>query len=288
MKSLSLLLVSGTILALLVGGLVTTPVQANASVELAAAAAPAGLIAEEASGAEIGLADALDSAQEAASAQDNASSAPEGLTADDDAGSSPASSAETVAVDDSEMQVLTAIAAEEARVEIQAARAAEALENFLASVTNGNAGQPTGIYVDGGFAFRIGGQNGSAGYVTGNAGEVTRFGLASSYGSLGLLAHNYLAGASFFTLSPGSTIHVVYGDGSVKDFVVSNIRSFQALQPNSAYSNFIDLDTGNQLSSTKVFKSIYNSSHPLVLQTCIARDGISTWGRIFVIAVPAK
>lgn len=167
--------------------------------------------------------------------------------------------------------------------------AANSLESFISSVENGNSGQIVGIYSEGTLAFQVSGQpSGNAGYVTSNASEVTRFGLASQYGSKGFLAHNYLAGANFFKLSNGDIITLVYGDGSTQDYRIQAVRSFQALQPNSPQSNFVDLNNGGNLSASDLFYDIYNSDNPVVLQTCIANEGISTWGRLFVIAVPVS
>lgn len=180
-----------------------------------------------------------------------------------------------------------------ARVEPQAneqavavAEAAPGFDSFVASVVGGNAQRIAGIYVDGVLALAVTGQGGDAAYVSGNANEATQFGLAAQYGSNAFLAHNYLAGADFFKLSTGQVITLVYGDGSSKDFRIQEIGRYQALQPNSTQSNFIDLDGGEKLSAADLFYTIYNSDHPVVLQTCIENEGISTWGRLFVIAVP--
>jgi hypothetical protein len=169
---------------------------------------------------------------------------------------------------------------------VAVAEAAPGFDSFVASVVGGNAARIAGIYVDGVLALAVTGQGGDAAYVSGNANEATQFGLAAQYGSNAFLAHNYLAGADFFKLSTGQVITLVYGDGSSKDFRIQEIGRYQALQPNSTQSNFVDLDGGENLSATDLFHTIYNSDHPVVLQTCIENEGISTWGRLFVIAVP--
>jgi hypothetical protein len=169
---------------------------------------------------------------------------------------------------------------------VAVAEAAPGFDSFVASVVGGNAQRIAGIYMDGVLALTVTGQGGDAAYVSGNANEATQFGLAAQYGSNAFLAHNYLAGADFFKLSTGQVITLVYGDGSSKDFRIQEIGRYQALQPNSTQSNFVDLDGGENLSATDLFHTIYNSDHPVVLQTCIENEGISTWGRLFVIAVP--
>ncbi len=161
-------------------------------------------------------------------------------------------------------------------------------ETFRQSSSTGNSEQVTGIFVDGALALRVGQQpSGSPAYISSNVGEVTQFGLASDYGSLGLLAHNYLSGNDFFRLSEGQTITLVFGDGSIKSYLINEIRSFAALEPDSVYSNFVDLDKGGSiLSASDLFHNMYNEDNSLVLQTCIANNGVSTWGRVFFIASP--
>ena len=161
------------------------------------------------------------------------------------------------------------------------------LVSFVESVSSGSASQVTGVYADGALALRVGQQPSSdPAFITGQNGEVTQFGLASTYGSLGLLGHNYLAGGNFFNVAEGQIISLVYGDGRIESYQVQAIRSFEALQPNSVHSNFVDLDFGGQMSASDLFRMMYDQDDTLVLQTCIANHGISTWGRLFVVATP--
>ena len=127
--------------------------------------------------------------------------------------------------------------------------------------------------------------SGNAGYVSSKSNTLTQFAMASNYGSTGILAHNNLAGKYFKSLSSGKTITVTYSDGSTKSYTVSSIKQYQALSPSDPYSSFIDLDnTSTQLSSTDLFLSTFGISGALVLQTCISKNGNSSWGRLFVIA----
>ena len=161
------------------------------------------------------------------------------------------------------------------------------LNDFVASVKNGKSSQVVGLYSDGVFALKVVQQpSGNSGYVsTASSDVVTQFGLASSYGSIGMLAHNYLAGKYFTSLSGGSKIVVVYGDGKTVTYKVSTVRKYQALTPNSTKSNFIDLSKPDKtLTATDVFKQTYGNKGALVLQTCISKDGNSSWGRLFIIA----
>lgn len=162
----------------------------------------------------------------------------------------------------------------------------QSLDDFASSVKTGSSSQITGIYAADKFALTVVQQpSGNPGYVSTTSETVTQFGLATSYGSTGLLAHNYLAGKYFSSISSGATITVIFGDGSKKNYTVSEVRQYQALDPTNIYSNFVNLsDSSKKLSSTDVFNQTFGKSGALVLQTCINKDGNSSWGRLFIIA----
>jgi hypothetical protein len=68
-------------------------------------------------------------------------------------------------------------------------------------------------------------------------------------------------------------------------YQVTKIENYQALSPNSPYSDFLSLDGSNQkLSATQLFSKIYTQENHLVLQTCLEKDGDLSWGRTFIIA----
>lgn len=116
---------------------------------------------------------------------------------------------------------------------------------------------------------------------------ITQFNLAGDYGSLGFLAHNTLAGGVFYNLIIGDEILVVYGDGELARFKVGEIRSYQALDPDSPYSIFREMNgSGKELTSTELFHLIYAKPHRAVFQTCLEAEGDPNWGRYFVIAYP--
>jgi hypothetical protein len=124
-------------------------------------------------------------------------------------------------------------------------------------------------------------------YVSPMNGTVTQFQTATQYGTTGLLAHNYLSGSYFSKLTLGQEIDIVNGDGAIRRYVVTNIRRFQALNPSSPYSNFVDLENGGaQLSSTELFNQTYAGGNKVVFQTCINANGNWSWGRLFVTATP--
>jgi hypothetical protein len=165
-------------------------------------------------------------------------------------------------------------------------KAPNTFEEFVASVTNGYARLVTGVFVPDVLALPVLQQpNGNPAHITTKENAATQFGIASDYGAIGILAHNFLAGEQFVQLKKGMKVYVVYGDGSYKSFVVDKIRHFQALQPNSPRSNFLDLDNSNaQLSADQLFHQTYGQSGSVVLQTCIEDNGINTWGRLIIIA----
>ncbi len=175
-----------------------------------------------------------------------------------------------------------------ARVRARALDTVPALDQFVATVKNDKTGVVTGVYVQDVLALRVVQQPGDlAIYVSLAQNAATQFHLAANYGTIGLLAHNYLAGQLFDGLTVGQTVSVVYGDGTVRAYAVNGIRHLQALSPLDPYSSFVDYENGNrQLSSTELFNQIYAPGNRVVFQTCITRDGNMNWGRLFVIATP--
>jgi hypothetical protein len=127
---------------------------------------------------------------------------------------------------------------------------------------------------------------GEAGYVSGRDDEATQFAMASQYGNIGLLAHNYLSGRSFSHLAVGEEVRLVYGDGKVEYFIITEVLRYQALDPNSQWSSFRDLDNDDVLSAEQMFTRAYAGDLHVTFQTCIEANGNSSWGRLFVIAMP--
>jgi len=125
-------------------------------------------------------------------------------------------------------------------------------------------------------------------YVSSRNGEVTQFSIASQYGNIGLLAHNNLSGKFFSQLKLGQEVRLVYGDGSVRYFIIKQVLQFQALQPESVSSAFRNLDRNETLSAAEMFNRVYAGASWVVFQTCIAANGNASWGRLFVVAVPKE
>jgi len=159
--------------------------------------------------------------------------------------------------------------------------------DFSKTVQNGKANVLRGVYVSDTLALSVVQQpSNNAGYVSNNNGEATQFRMASQFGNIGLLAHNHLAGKSFSQLTVGQEVRLVYGDGKVETFVVAEVLKYQALQPNSPYSEFRGLDDSNTLTAEKMFKRVYFGDKHVTFQTCIENNGNLSWGRLFVIAIP--
>src|SRR6266542_1807672 len=151
--------------------------------------------------------------------------------------------------------------------------------DFSRSVQNGKANELRGVYVPNVLALPVVQQPAdSPYYVSSHKGEATQFSIASQYGNIGLLAHNNLSGESFSKLSVGQEVELVYENGGVEDFVITKVLRFQALQPQSQQSSFLDLDNSETLSANQMFNRVYTGSRHLTFQTCIKENGDASWG----------
>ncbi|HMR97621.1 MAG TPA: hypothetical protein PKE62_00090 [Anaerolineales bacterium] len=169
----------------------------------------------------------------------------------------------------------------------QDAAALPNFSDFVRSVQSGEENVVRGVYVPNVMAYRVAQQPlDNPGFLSSKEDRVTQFRMAAGYGTVGLVAHNYLAGESFFNLEVGDEVRIVYGDSKVETFVVYEILQYQALQPNSPYSSFRNLDRDETLTVNQMFKRVFVSDGYVTFQTCIEKDGASTWGRLFVIAIP--
>jgi hypothetical protein len=161
------------------------------------------------------------------------------------------------------------------------------MEQFIGEVVNGEPDELRGVYASSVMAYEILPQPaGYPAFVTSEEDAITRFQIAEEYETIGLLAHNYLAGSDFFLLEDGQIIHLIYGDGRIEPFIVRHSLRYQALSPNSVTSDFIDLETGEYLTSAQLFLNVYNRPGDVVLQTCILAEGDPSWGRLFIVAEP--
>jgi hypothetical protein len=141
------------------------------------------------------------------------------------------------------------------------------------------------IYAKGKFNLEIVEQGNKGGsYVSSNPDVLTFFSLSKKFGSIGLVAHNFLSGEEFYELEEGDIIHIKNGSSEIHAFRVSESLSYQAIEPKSVRSDFVDLETGEFLNTKELFMRTYGRSGKLILQTCIERDGNYEWGRYFIIA----
>jgi hypothetical protein len=163
------------------------------------------------------------------------------------------------------------------------------LRSFIAQVTNGDSAALVGIYVKDIVALQIVQQpDGDPAYIDLTEGTATQFYKASLFGSIGLLAHNYLSGRYFFAITSGADLILVYGDGKTSHYTVSEIGDYQRLSLTDLRSDFMDLATNEKKSVDEVFAHYYQQEGVLTLQTCITQNGISDWGVRFILARPLQ
>ena len=159
--------------------------------------------------------------------------------------------------------------------------------SFVQSVYDGDARQLRGIYAPGIMALPVINQPGDdALYVSREEETLTRFASADYFGTIGLLAHNYLAGKHFTSLLPGRVVYLVYGDGTKVPYTITQVSSFQAYEPYNPYSEYRNLETHITYSTEQIFRQFYTGTPHVTFQTCIAQGTELGWGRLFVIAVP--
>jgi hypothetical protein len=159
--------------------------------------------------------------------------------------------------------------------------------DFSRTVQNDQADVLRGVYVPDTFALPVVQQpSGSPGYVSNTDGQLTQFSMAAQFGNLGLLAHNHLAGKSFSQLVVGQEVRLVYGNGRVEYFVITEILQYQALQPTSMRSSFRDLVSDETITANQLFERVYTGKHHVTFQTCIEANGNLSWGRLFIVAMP--
>ena len=159
--------------------------------------------------------------------------------------------------------------------------------DFVKQVQNGEANMLRGVYVSDVLALPVAQQPADdPNYVSRKASEATQFSTASQYRNVGLLAHNNLSGKSFSQLAVGQKVWLIYGDGTIESFIVTEVLHFQALEPKSALSAFRSMSNDKVLSAQQMFNLVYSRPHHLTFQTCIKGNGNWNWGRLFVVAMP--
>jgi hypothetical protein len=161
------------------------------------------------------------------------------------------------------------------------------LDAFVSQIKNDQPAELRGIYIPEILAARVVQQpRGNNEFVSPRQNTLTQFDLASQVGSIGLLAHNNLAGKSFSLLEEDQVLYLIYGDGQISAFVVTEILRYQALEPTSALSGFRNLENDDLLTASEAFSAVYHRPGQVIFQTCISGGKTLTWGRLFVIAEP--
>ena len=163
------------------------------------------------------------------------------------------------------------------------------LSDFSRQVAGGSPGVLSGLYVPGIMALRIVPQpGGNTAYISTENGTATQFQKANAFGAIGLLAHNTLSGSLFFNIRLGQNVALVYGDGRVTHYQVTEIADYQRLTEADLRSDFLQLDTNQRWTADQIFARFYGNSSRLTLQTCIQRGEMADWGVHFVVADPTR
>ncbi|TAK11933.1 MAG: sortase [Anaerolineae bacterium] len=165
-----------------------------------------------------------------------------------------------------------------ASLPVTGAQAAPIAASAAASPAKGSL-TATKVVAHGLFTYTVV-QNGNS--VPTGGSSVGQYAAAAKKKSIGLLAHNYLAGGSFASLKVGQLITVTFSDGSTKTYKVYSVQTYQATDPNDFSQPFIN-SNGKKVSARTVFNAAYKANQ-VTFQTCIAKNGYSSWGVLFVIA----
>lgn len=84
----------------------------------------------------------------------------------------------------------------------------------------------------------------------------------------------------------GDIVTVTFTNSSSRSYVVNNVLKYQATDPDNFNQPFLN-SKGQEVPTIKVFTKAYKNNG-LTFQTCIAAEGYSSWGLLFVQAVPQK
>jgi hypothetical protein len=127
------------------------------------------------------------------------------------------------------------------------------------------------------------------GYVSYRDEIVTQFSLAARYGVIGLLAHVDRVGEKFHLLEVGEIIFLVMGDGKLIPYRVVDKNEYQKLTPGNNWSYYRDTSNNEVFTTYQVFSEYYQTDEttlPVTLQTCVVKNGLETWGLVFISAEP--
>lgn len=151
---------------------------------------------------------------------------------------------------------------------------------WMGDLPQGEPDQVVGVFVPGVLAQPVVQQRSSLDVST-DPEAITQFRLAVKYGSIGLLAHNYLIGGKFFEIEIGDLAYVIYGDGHYQIYRVTEFADYQALTK----TVFREVNSRNSTGQYTLVDRIYGANNDrLVFQTCIEKNGNLSWGRRFILA----
>lgn len=157
------------------------------------------------------------------------------------------------------------------------------LSNFYGTLL----AKATWVSVKDGFSLPIVQQpEGNPVFVSNKPDVITQFNTPVRDGVTGLLAHDFRSGKEFYGLKIGQLVTIYYAEDVVRDYQVVSISRFQKLDSSSVYSNLVDLQTHEELTSSQVYDRFYRGPHHVTFQTCLEAEGRLDWGLYFVIAEP--
>lgn len=161
---------------------------------------------------------------------------------------------------------------------------------FINSLGNGKPDEIVGLWLPGFIGLVVEKQpQGQPGYVSEKSDVVTRFQLADTFGSIGLLAHAHKAGIFFHNLVEDQIVTLIYGDGTTADYKIEEIRLYQSLEGENPQTSFKSTQSESlPISQEDLFYEVYAHPGRLVLQTCIIKGNDNLWGRKFIIATKVQ
>ncbi len=118
--------------------------------------------------------------------------------------------------------------------------------------------------------------SGKAAYVSEKSDVLTNFQLPLKYGNYGFIAHNYLAGKEFSELRIGDILTAEDKQGTTRKYRITRIEKFQARDPKSPRSKFVDLSSNKTLTADEVFKRVYAGDHGWCCRPAFPRMGTTS------------
>lgn len=118
--------------------------------------------------------------------------------------------------------------------------------------------QPCAVIAPRAFTLAVVSQHGDYDYVPDQLGQASHFQAAAEHGVTALLAHDYLSGAQFYRLAPGSRLLLIYPDRADLYLIDQVVYYFPRHDPRT---------------EAQIFDQIYTVPGRIVLQTCAQPAG---------------